>query len=68
MRDEGEQKPEVRSQKKRKSVNAVLSLFILDSGFWIPTPAFLSSSLIPPPSSLSSMLWTFASVECYIKL
>jgi hypothetical protein len=27
------QRPEVRSQKKRKSVDVVLSLIILDSGF-----------------------------------
>jgi hypothetical protein len=33
MRDEGEQKPEAKSQKKRESVNAVLSPFILASGF-----------------------------------
>jgi hypothetical protein len=33
MKENGIQNPEVRSQKKRKSVNAVLSLFILDSEF-----------------------------------
>jgi hypothetical protein len=33
MRDEWEQNSEDRSQKKRKSVDAVLGLFILDSGF-----------------------------------
>jgi hypothetical protein len=59
MRAEGEQNTEARSpragRKERRKENLLMwfsALFILASDFWLLTPAFLTSSLRLPPSSL----------------